>query len=279
MKSKNIISNSLKESYSIIKKNKKTFLLLFILQVIFISLISFINVYYQTKMLQSTQAIIEYLDELNSDEASFGLNILQQKSPLGPDPLLISRNFKYIIYHLKFLISYSLIVFILLNGFIWFLTSGLVNKKSLKIKVLLKNFFPYLIKFSFITILFSVFIYLFGYSTLKSSLNPLSAQTANFTPLLLITLALLYFMYITFSLLNNIEFKNILKNSVKIGIKKAHILLSAYIMIIIAISIFSLSIFYFIEKNIFILFISTILIVLTLIWSRIFLIKVVEKLS
>ena len=279
MEPKNIISNSLKESFSIIKKNKKIFLFLFILQIIFISLISFINVTYQTKMLESTQAIIEYLDELKSDESSFGLDLIQRKSPLGPDPLLISRNFDNIIYNLKFLLSYSLIIFILLNGFIWFLTSSLVNKKSLKIRALSKNFFIYILKFSFATLIFSVLIYLFAYSTLKSYLNPLLDQNANFVPLLLITCISIYFMYITFSLLNKIEFKNIIKNLIKIGIKKAHVVLSAYFIIILIISILSLLLFYLIEQNLFLLSISLVSLVLTLIWSRIFLILVVEKLA
>ncbi len=279
MEPKNIISNSLKESFSIIKKNKKIFLFLFILQIIFISLISFINVTYQTKMLESTQAIIEYLDELKSDETSFGLDLIQRKSPLGPDPLLISRNFDNIIYNLKFLLSYSLIIFILLNGFIWFLTSSLVNKKSLKIRALSKNFFIYILKFSFATLIFSVLIYLFAYSTLKSYLNPLLDQNANFVPLLLITCISIYFMYITFSLLNKIEFKNIIKNLIKIGIKKAHVVLSAYFIIILIISILSLLLFYLIEQNLFLLSISLVSLVLTLIWSRIFLILVVEKLA
>jgi len=278
MKPNNIISNSLKESFSIIKKNKKIFVLLFILQIIFISLISRVNITYQTKMLQSTQDIFEYLDELKSDETSLGLDLIQRKNPLGPDPLLISRNFNYIIYNLQFLLSYSLIIFILLNGFIWLLSSNLVDKKLLKIRKLPKEFFVYVLKFCFVTLIFSFLIYLFGYSTLKSFLNPLLAQTANFTPLLLITLALFYFIYIAFSLLSKVKLKYLIRNLFKIGIKKAHIILSAYVMIIIVLSIFSLLSFYLIEKNLFLLFISSILFVLTLIWSRIFLILIVEKL-
>src|SRR3989344_6876796 len=107
MPKNNAITESLQESFQIIKKNKKAFLLLFILQAAFISLISLINISYQTKMLQSTQAIIEYLDELKFDQTSVGLDILEKKSPLGPDPLLISRNFNSILYNLKFLIFYS----------------------------------------------------------------------------------------------------------------------------------------------------------------------------
>ena len=282
MPKNNVIKESLQESFSIIKKNKKTFLILLILQLIFISLISFINISYQTNMLQSTQEIIEYLDELKFDQTSVGFDMLQKKSPLGSDPLLISRNFSNILYNLKFLIFYSLLAFVLLNGLIWFLTSNLANKNPLKLKkmkIFFKSFFIYIAKFGFIALTFSFLVYLFGYSTLKSFLDPLSMQNANFIPLLLITSAMLYFMYITFSLLNKIEFKNILKNLFKIGIKKMHIILSAYLIIILAISIFSLSSFYLMEKNLFLLLISIAFIVLILVWSRIFLILVVEKLS
>ena len=282
MPKNNAIKESLQESFQIIKKNKKAFLLLFILQAAFISLISLINISYQTKMLQSTQAIIEYLDELKFDQTSVGLDILEKKSPLGPDPLLISRNFNSILYNLKFLIFYSLAAFILLNGFIWFLTGNLVSKNPFnlkKMKIFFKSFFIYIIKFGLIALISSFLIYLFGYSTLKSFLNPLSAQNANFMPLLLITLAILYFIYIAFPLLYNAKLKNILKHLFKIGIKKAHIVLSAYLIIILAISLFSLLFFYLIEKNLFLLLASTAFIVLILVWARIFLILVVEKLS
>ena len=282
MPKNNAIKESLQESFQIIKKNKKAFLLLFILQAAFISLISLINISYQTKVLQSSQAIIEYLDELKFDQSSVGLDLLEKKSPLGPDPLLISRNFNSVLYNLKFLIFYSLSAFILLNGIIWFLTGNLANKNPFnlkKMKIFFKCFFIYIIKFGLIKSISSFLIYLFGYSTLRSFLNPLSAQNANFMPLLLITLAMLYFIYIAFPLLYNAKLKNILKNLFKIGIKKAHIILSAYLIIILAISLFSLLFFYLIEKNLFLLLTSMAFIVLILVWARIFLILVVEKLS
>ena len=146
-------------------------------------------------------------------------------------------------------------------------------------KIFFKSFLIYITKFGFITLIFSFLIYLFGYSALKSFLNPSSTQNANFAPLLLIALALFYFMYVAFPLLYNTKIKNILKNLFKIGIKKAHIILSAYLIIILAISIFSLLFFYLIEKNLFLLLTSAAFIVLILVWSRLFLILVVEKLN
>lgn len=225
-------------------------------------------------MLESTQAIIEYVDKQSLDDVSFGLSILQQKSPLGDDPLLISRNYDNIIYNLKFLVFYTLLAFILLNGFIWFLTCSLVNKKSMK------NFFVYLFKFGLITLIFSVLIYLFTYSSLKSYLNPVSGnETSSIVFPLLITLALFYFMYVAFSLLDKIELKNLFKKLFAIGIKKAHLILLAYFIIILLVILFSSLLVYLIEKNIFLLIISIALFVFTFVWSRIFLVLVIGKLS
>ena len=276
MKSKNLILNSLKESFLIIKKSKKKIFLLFVLQIFLVSLISYIGLLFLPGVFESTQEIFVYLDQQNFDDTTIGLDILQQKNPLGPDPLLVGRNYDNIIYNLKLFVSYSLFIFILINGFIWFLTSNLMNKKNLTVK----NFFMYVLKFGFATLIFSLLIYLFLNSTIKSLINPLAeTQTNNFILPLLITLALFYFMYLSVSSLNKLEFRNILKNLFRIGVKKGHIILLTYIMIVLVISVFSFLLFYLIERNLFLLFISIILFISSIIWARIFLISVVDKLS
>ena len=82
-KATSVIKGSLQESFLTIKKHKLVFIILFIMQIIFFSLIFFVNIKYQSKMLESTQAIIEYLDKQKFDESSIGLDILQQKNPLS----------------------------------------------------------------------------------------------------------------------------------------------------------------------------------------------------
>ena len=276
MKSKNLILNSLKESFLIIKKSKKKIFLLFVLQIFLVSLISYIGLLFLPGVFESTQEIFVYLDQQNFDDTTIGLDILQQKNPLGDDPLLVGRNYDNIVYNLKLFVSYSLLVFIMLNGFIWFLTSNLMNKKNLTVK----NFFMYVLKFGFATLIFSLLIYLFLNSTIKSLINPLAeTQTNNFILPLLITLALFYFMYLSVSSLNKLEFRNILKNLFRIGVKKGHIILLTYIMIVLVISVFSFLLFYSIEKNLFLLFISMILFISSIIWTRIFFISVVDGLD
>jgi len=239
----------------------------------------FVNIKYQSKMLESTQAIIEYMEKQKFDQASLGLSLLQQKSVLGDDPLLISRNFSAIAYNLKFLIFYTLIIFILLNGFIWFLTCNLINKNFKSLKINIKNLFNYIFKFGLIALIFSFLAYLIAFSTLESSLNPFEeTQKSSFAPLLLVPV-LFYFMYLAFPLLNKVQFKNILKNLFNLGIKKAHIVLLADLLTILIISVFSFLLFYLAEQNIFLVFVSTILLTLSFVWSRIFLALVVDKLN
>ena len=177
MKSKNLILNSLKESFLIIKKSKKKIFLLFVLQIFLVSLISYIGLLFLPGVFESTQEIFVYLDQQNFDDTTIGLDILQQKNPLGDDPLLVGRNYDNIVYNLKLFVSYSLLVFIMLNGFIWFLTSNLTNKKNITVK----GFFMYAIKFGLVTLIFSSLIYLFLNFTIKSLINPLAeTQTNNF---------------------------------------------------------------------------------------------------
>jgi cbb3-type cytochrome oxidase cytochrome c subunit len=80
---KNTILTSFKQSFAIIKKNKTIFLVLFLLQLLFFSLIFIVNLNYQTKILESVTNVMDYLSQQNLAE---GENIF------GDDPLMIHRN-------------------------------------------------------------------------------------------------------------------------------------------------------------------------------------------
>jgi len=279
MKQKNIILNSLKETFSIIKVNRKMFVFIFILQLIFLSLILHVNILYFPPVVDSIKEVIEYMDEQKFDDTTIGLEILQQKNILGPDPLLISRNYKNILSNMRFLTLYSMLIFIIINGSIWFLSSSLLEKKLFSLKDSWNSILKYILKFGLITFIFSALIYLFSNSIIKKYFIIDQSQNFNFYPILIISLILLYFVYISFSLLYKTHLKNILKNLIIIGIKKAHVILSAYIIIIISFIVIASLSLYLIERNLFLLFISLIFLILAVILSRIFLIRVVDKLS
>ena len=96
MGSKHIVISSLKESFLLIKKNKRIFLLIFVLQILFFSLVIMANAYYMPQILQSTQDVIDYAESLDINPQNVNIGILQQKNPLGDDPLRISRNYDLI---------------------------------------------------------------------------------------------------------------------------------------------------------------------------------------
>ena len=130
MTSKNIIINSLKESFSVIEKNKKIFFLIFILQIIFFLLIILVSSFYMSKIMESTMNIIEYTEKLNLNPQTARIDILQQKNPLGDDPLLISRNYSTIIKNLILFLFFIFVIFVLINGSIWYFISNIFEKKK-----------------------------------------------------------------------------------------------------------------------------------------------------
>ena len=139
MSSKHIVTSSLKESFLLIKKNKRIFLLIFVLQILFFSLIIMANAYYVPKIVQSAEDTISYAEALNINPQTANIDILQKKNPLGDDPLLISRNYNEIIKNSLFLLLSVFAVFALVNGLVWYLASNIEKSKSLKSLFSLKN--------------------------------------------------------------------------------------------------------------------------------------------
>src|SRR3989344_6210336 len=109
---KNLIFFSLNQSFSLIWKNKFWFFVLLALEIVFFSIFGYVNIAYGTKIVESSKAIDEYLNQQQLDEISVTGNILQQKSVLGDDPLSISRNFNEMVKNLRLLLAYSFIVIV-----------------------------------------------------------------------------------------------------------------------------------------------------------------------
>ncbi|MBS3097038.1 hypothetical protein J4480_06400 [Candidatus Woesearchaeota archaeon] len=132
MQQKNIILNSLKESFSLIWRNKSLFALLLALQIAFFAAFSIISYNYVPKMVESQKAIEEYMSNLKFDDVSVAANIQQQKSILGEDPLLISRNFNEIVKNFRLYLIYIflLLVFFISTG--WAITNRLVYKMNFR---------------------------------------------------------------------------------------------------------------------------------------------------
>lgn len=276
MPSKNLLLNSLKESFSSISKNKLLFIFLFIFQIIFFAVFSYVTYTYQTKILESAQAITEYLSQQKLDELSVADNLLQQKSILGDDPLSISRNFNEMIKNFKLYLIYTFILLVIFTSISWTLTVRLIYGKKIlsKTKIFFKNMA--------VMIFYLGLIFLFFFSLLNISFADVAAESSRlltkYVTFLIISIVLIYFMLISLSLAHNTGWKNIVQKTLIIGIKKSHYILAAYLISVSLLAVSVISLAYFIEKNLFVLLLSLILMVFSFVFGRVLLASVVRNL-
>lgn len=289
-----IISTSLKESFLAISKNKKIFTLAFILQILFFLSILMVNFYYTSKILESTKDIIDYTETLNLDIEKAKFDILQQKNPLGEDPLLISRNYEEMKKNSLFLLFSVFMIFTIINGLIWYFASNIPEKNKKLFSI--KNILAYLSRFFIISLVLSLSLFIFAYNLLNISFSSfLSTKPINFIPLIIIAVMTIYFAYIAVPLLNKTkfkeegrenskkefyeQFKKFIKNILSIGTKSFIPLMISYLIILILITLPLLLIFYSVELNLMLLFIELILLLFIFVWSKIFFVIIVKKLS
>lgn len=277
MQHKNIILNSLKESFAAILRDKRLFLLLFVLQIFFFVILFLLNNVYIPKIVISAQAITDYLSKQNLDEAAVTSNLLQQKSILGDDPLSISRNFNDILKNFRFYLVYSFLLLVIFGSISWPITKKIIHKSD--IKQLIGNFFKNLV----VLLFYLGLIFSFFFSLLNISFTELAMEGQNFLikyiVFLIFSIILIYFMFISLSLLHNTNLSNIVQKTLIIGVKKVHYILTAYFINIFLFSISIFLLYYFLEKSLFVLFFSLVLIIFSFVFGRIFMVNVVEKLG
>ena len=274
---KKIIFSSFKESFKTIKKNRMVFLVLFLLQLLFFSLMFFVNLYYQPKIMDSVINVMDYVSKQNPADG---------ETILGEDPLMIHNNYEEMVYNLSLLAVWCFFIFVFVNGSIFYLISKLIYDKNFNFKICFekykentKEFFVYLLKFGIVCLIFFLLIFLFLYSTFKGSLFSMVNSIGSFNPAsLLIAVVLAYFMYISFSLLYKVK-KNIFRKLFDVGAKKAHIILLTYFINLVIILILFLLITLLIEANLILITLVILLSILAFVWSKIFLVSVVKKLG
>lgn len=276
MPRKNIILSSVKQSFALIWRNKSLLALLFALQIIFFVILFFINLTYQTRILESAQAITDYLSKQRLDEVSVASNILKQKNILGDDPLMISRNFNEMVKNFRIYLIYIFVLLIAFASLSWAITNRLIHNADFKqlTKIFSRIFIVLLF---YLGLIFIFFFYLFNISF--AEIATVSGLTTKYIPFLIFSIILAYFMFISLSLIHKIELKRIFKKTLSVGIKKMHYILAVYFVnvLLFAVSIFLL--YYFIEKNFFILLLSITLMIFSFVFGRIFMANVVEKLD
>lgn len=86
-------------------------------------------------------------------------------------------------------------------------------------------------------------------------------------------------MFISLSLTNKTGLKDIVQKTLAIGIKKIHYILAVYLINIVLIGLSIALLIYFVEKNLFILLLSLMLLIFSFVFGRVFMVKVVERLD
>ncbi len=274
---KNIILSSLRESFSLIWKNKSWIVFLAVIQIGFFAVIFKFSNIYLPKVLENAKAMSNYISNQNFDEASMTERVLQQQDILGEDPMALTRYFEGVIKNFRIYLAYLFIFILIFSSFLWSITHKITHKIGLR--QLTKNFYSI-----FIVLLFYLgLIFLFFYLLLNISFSQAVLQGSKifmkYIPFLIFSIILAYFMFVSLALSSKSEIKELVQKTLTIGIKKVHYILLVYFINIL---LFILSIFlmaYFIDRNFFVVVLALILFMFSFVFARIFIVSVVNKLK
>ena len=277
-----LILKSLRDSVSLMRKNKLLFILLFVLQIIFLVFIVYITYGFESKMYENQKAIDEYVGNLNLSEESIMSGVMQQKGFLGDDPNSISRNFIELEGNFR---SYLFSLFVLLVFFTalsWGITSLFFEEEGRK------NFLSFAKNFSrilavaafYLSMIFLLFYVLFDTAALKPALE-LKGIFTGIAAFLTLSYVLSYFMYISIPLLRTNGFENLVQKTLSIGIRKfRYVIITSLINLsVIITSAWLFAYFIIIESDLLVISVSFLLIVLGFVFGRIFKSSLIGKID
>lgn len=273
-----IILNSFKDSFKLIKKHKYIIILIFFLQLLFFSLFAINMTTTMTPALQATKDVLTYVNQLKMDEEALTQGLLTNKSMFGDDPLLIYNNYNIIMNFLKWFLVIALIIFVIFEGLNWALTVYLSRKKLPK-KKKFKMFARFILNFLAVTIGYFLIIGIIIANQLKSIIRTPTLPAYQIVLTLTAVLLLVYFLLISYSLLNNKDLLAIIKKSFLIGIFKAYIILPVLVFNLLLIALASFLLFKAAEANLFLVILSVILFTFSFIFARILFVRLIHKID
>jgi hypothetical protein len=136
----------------------------------------------------------------------------------------------------------------------------------------------FITSFSFLAVIFLLFLWMLNISLIQAS-SGIAQIASKYLLFLVFAIILAYFMIVSLALPSSIKLKELAEKTLIIGIRKAHYILAAFFINILFFALLGLLFAYFAEKNIIIMFLSIFLILLNFVFSRIFIINVIRKLS
>src|SRR3989344_6244816 len=261
--------NVLKKSWHKIKENKLRIAALFLMQLVFFTLIAFINVKYQLQLAESANALIAPLQSAN-----YNADSIQSGVPFLENIGQIYEAYQKIMSALKKLIGFQLAAFLTIGVLLWTLTQTL--GKKINVKHLGKLYLHLLGR----ALVFIVPLFVMIYILLQIAFESAFEATGQTLDTVYIAVALFFIgMYFLIICLAQ-ERKTIIQNTrgaLVMGVKKIHYLLGILLIIAAAISITGYAIYFALEYSLILLTLSIILFVLAFVIGRIIFIEVVQS--
>lgn len=242
-----------------INDNKFLFVLLFTIQILLIITFAFTFLTFHLKILEDARGIIEPVENANFDSEQ-----LQDGQVFLDNPYTIYQSYNAMLKDLTYLLTYLIGIFIIFNGALWMVTHKLVSRTKFSLR-------PF-IKFvtTFITGLLPFF--LIAYLLLKNVLlsdNP-TDEFSKFVKICVFIFGVIYYFLLCF-------FTNINTKSWKLFVRKSLNLASdlkktipVLLVNIILIGLAVYLIYYMLANQINQIVIGTIILILTIIITRIY---------
>ena len=266
-------TDSVTSSFSQLGQHKILFLILMLFQILLIVVLSMVQFSYQVKVLEKSNELVTYLNQVEQSQPEQDLSNL-----LGDDPLLLQRNAEEIAGLLRTGIILTMVIFVFGNGLLWAFTDAVFRKTTPK------KFFSVIIKYISISMAYLIPFLIIIFFVLKAVLfgaeEPSLAKLASIIGS--IFMVILYFMLISVAFAISAKqwpgSKQILKKTWRIGIRSWYPLMALLINAFF-ITLFGALFYWSIEAPMWMLFLAGVLFTFTLVFSRLLWLHVITGLN
>lgn len=256
---------ALKKSWQAVKKKKALFVLLFLSQLVFLSVFGYVQVKYQVEMAMDLQGFIAPLEEAN-----YNVTTLQMGMPFTTQGDKVMGSWESLKKNFVQLMTFSFFIFAVFNGLNWALSHYIAGKK--KFLMIWGRFV--LLAGMFFLVLMLANILVFGGSVFQND-PVLTSQIAVGTAIFLG-----YFAWLSFGLAD-LKFREIFRKVFwEIGIKRFYLVLVVYLLVLVAVGFFGSFVYQAVMGwPMWSVVLFIILFVLALNFSRIFLINSLREIA
>jgi hypothetical protein len=265
-----------KKTLQAIWKRKLLFLIMFVLQLAFLSIFFYIAIIYQIEIFEDIDGITSPIENLDINEEN--LENPDSWQVIMSQYATVNAAYQSLIKNVSLLGIWTILLYFTFNATLWvsanfMLSKGWPKKISLKkkLKLLSKSWLKYFVSTLIMLIPFSVVAYYIAVSVIKiaESLLPISVKI-----LMGIFLILIYILLVSYTQLGISSWKNYLKSIVKVAFLRVHYTLLAFLITLLVIILPSFLFYYstMYWMNFPVMILSAFLIILMLVVTKVFLV-------